>query len=75
MKVFFWIFVILFSLNQELILAKMYGDPNYFESNTYNDVKSTQLEFHRKILHIVDDCMQELGLRSIYFWKYLKNIL
>lgn len=67
MKVFFWIFVILVSLNQELALAKLYGDPNYLESNTYNGGTSTRLEFHQKMLHMVDDCVQELGLRSIYY--------
>ncbi|XP_055298896.1 uncharacterized protein LOC129566721 [Sitodiplosis mosellana] len=64
MKVFFWIFVILCLVNPELILAKLYGSPNFIETNTYVTEKSTLLEFHVKLLHMVEDCVQELGLRN-----------
>lgn len=67
MKSIFWIFVISFSVNQEMILAKLYGFANLLESNTYNGEKSTRLEYREKLVHLAGDCVQELGLRGMNF--------
>lgn len=67
MKAFFWMFVISFFVNQEMILAKLYDFPNLLESNIYNGEKSTRLSYRAKLVHLAGDCVQELGLRGMYF--------
>lgn len=67
MKTCIWIIVISFCLNQEMILARLYGFPNYLESNTHNDGKTTRLAYRGKMIELLAECVQELGLRGMCF--------
>lgn len=73
MKALFWIFVISFSVNLEMIFAKLHGFPNFLESNTYNGEKSTRLSYRANLVHLAEDCVQELGLRGMHFEILIKS--
>lgn len=67
MKAFFWVFVMVFSLSQEKILAKLYGLPEFFDSNVHNTEGNTLSSLRVKLFTILEDCLQELGLIGAFF--------
>lgn len=66
MKAFFWVFVIVFSVSQEEIFAKIYSLPEFLDSNVHNTEGNTLLSLRVKLFNILEDCLQELGLISAF---------
>lgn len=50
-----------------MIMAKLYGFPNFLESNTYNDGEVTRLTYREKLVRLVGQCVEELGIRGMWF--------
>lgn len=73
MKIYIWIFVISLSVNLQMILAKLYDLPELLESNTYDDGKVTRLAYLGKLIHMLQDCVQEIGLYGMCFVTFLFN--
>lgn len=70
MKACVGIFVISFFVNQEMILARLYGSPNFLDGNHHNDGQLTRLAYREKLLHYMGVCVDELGLRGMNFLMF-----